>query len=129
MRQVSEDGLVDAAVLAVDLQQRVELPADNLLDFAVVDNAVERVTHFVRDSRVNQCQQFTFGLRRVVENFLTDVNEADHIFTDSHLMHLSVFFHPLLDLDLTFVYLIELKRRHEVFFNSLHARQILYKVL
>jgi hypothetical protein len=49
-------------------------------DGTLVDDAVQRVTHFVRDCAVDEGKELTFGFGGVVQDLLWDVSEAKHEF-------------------------------------------------
>lgn len=66
---------------------------DNL---ALVDYGVQRVSHLVRDGRVDQAQEFSLSLRSVIKDLLRDVDEADHCFL---LLTLKGLYQTLLDLE------------------------------
>ena len=88
----------------------VELLADNLDDLALVDDTVERISHFVRDGRVDQREKLTLGPGGIVENFLRDVNEADH----------ELFILTLGSLNLTLFNLKEFKLWDILIINTFH---------
>ena len=103
----------------INLKDRGELGRNDLDDLTVVNDTVQRVSHLMGDGRVDKRQQLTFGLGRVVENLLRDIDEADHGFLDLTLFRvLSATF------KLALVYLEEFKRRNKLLIDVLHARQI-----
>ena len=92
-------------------QDVVELLADHLDDLALVDDAVKRVSHLVGDGRVNQREQLALGSGGVVEDFLRDVDEADH----------ELFILTLGSLNLTLLNLKKLELRDVLIINTLHG--------
>jgi len=92
------------------LQDVLELLPNHLNDFALVDNTIQGVSHFVRNGRVDQRKQLALSSRGIVENLLGDVNEADH--------YLSIF--ALSSFDFTFFHLVEFEFWNVFVVDSLH---------
>jgi hypothetical protein len=63
------------------LQNVVELLGDNLNDFALINDTIERISHFMGYGRVDKRKQFTLGSGRVIKDLLGDVYEANHKFS------------------------------------------------
>jgi hypothetical protein len=102
-----------ADCVLVDFDSLDELGAQSHHDTALVDDRVKWVPHFMRYRRVNQWQQFSFGLRCVVENLLADIVEAKH-----YLVFSSLLVHVL---DQRLFELEEPKSWQELLFDAAHA--------
>ena len=93
------------------LKQHEKLLADDLDDFALVDDGVERVTHLVRNGGVNKTKQFTFSSGAIIEDFLRNIDKANH----------GLFVFSALDFDHTFLYLEEFELRDIFVVYAFHA--------
>ena len=76
----------------------VELLAHDTHDLALVDDAVEGVSHFMRDGGVDEAQELALCLGGVIQDLLGYVDEAEHhtvnitrIASDIALLHLDEF--------------------------------------
>ena len=96
--------------------------ANYFLDAAVVDDAVERVAHLVRNGRVDEGEHLTLRLRGVVQDLLTDIDEAYHALFDLLIDQAAFLLDALLDCDPASVDFEELEGRDVLVFNALHAR-------
>ena len=95
-------------------QYLFEIHKNWLHNFALIYYGIQRISHLVRNCRVNQTQKLTFCLWSIVENFLRNVYKADH----------NILFLIRKRFDLTLFYLEELELWNEFIFNTFHAVKI-----
>lgn len=87
--------------------QFLQVSAVLLLDTALVDYRVQRISHFVRDGRVYQWRKVTLSIHVVIENFWGDVDKLE----DKLLGSLLTFFDCSLNL--------EVHKSWEIFFRCI----------